>query len=109
MPSRDACARRDQPGPSGCLLGGIAVTQARQPLLSVTHLKRHFPIATPLLGGPRRAVQAVDGVSFDVLTGETLGLVGESGCGKSTTARLLLGLIRPDAGSILFDGVDLAT
>lgn len=85
------------------------MTQARQPLLSVTHLKRHFPLATPLLGGPRRAVQAVDGVSFDVLTGETLGLVGESGCGKSTTARLLLGLIRPDAGSILFDGVDLAT
>lgn len=85
------------------------MTQANQPLLSVRDLKRHFPLPKSLFSGPSRAVQAVDGVSFDVMAGETLGLVGESGCGKSTTARLLLGLLRPDAGSILFDGVDLAT
>lgn len=85
------------------------MTQAVPPLLSVRDLKRHFPLPRPLFGGAQRAVQAVDGVSFDILAGETLGLVGESGCGKSTTARLLLGLLRPDSGSILFDDLDLAT
>ena len=49
-------------------------------------------------------MQAVDAISFDVLKGETLGIVGESGCGKSTTARLLIGLIKPDAGHLIFDG-----
>lgn len=85
------------------------MTQEARPLLSVRDLKRHFPLPSPLFGGPTKAVQAVDGVSFDIHHGETLGLVGESGCGKSTTARLLLGLLRPDSGSILFDGLDLAT
>ncbi len=54
--------------------------------------------------GRRRAVQAVDGVDFSVLKGETLGVVGESGCGKSTTARLLVRLMTPDAGTVVFDG-----
>lgn len=83
--------------------------QDPSPLLSVRHLKRHFALPRTLFGGPPKAVQAVDDVSFDILTGETLGLVGESGCGKSTTARLLLGLLRPDSGSILFNDLDLAT
>ncbi len=75
-----------------------------QPLLSVGGLVKHFPVKSGRLFGPRRAVQAVDGVDFTVLKGETLGVVGESGCGKSTTARLLVGLMAPDAGSVVFDG-----
>ncbi len=68
-----------------------------QPLLTVRDLKKHFPIS-------RAVVRAVDGVTFNVLKGETLGIVGESGCGKSTTARLLMRLLDPDGGEMLFDG-----
>ena len=75
-----------------------------QPLLTVRGLRKHFAVKGGGLFGPRRVVQAVDGVDFDVMKGETLGVVGESGCGKSTTARLLLRLIDPDAGEVLFDG-----
>jgi peptide/nickel transport system ATP-binding protein len=74
-----------------------------QPLLTVRRLVKHFPIKKGLFGAGA-AVRAVDGVDFEVLKGETLGVVGESGCGKSTTARLLMHLIAPDAGAILFDG-----
>jgi peptide/nickel transport system ATP-binding protein len=74
-----------------------------QPLLSVQHLAKHFPRNGPGLarGG---VVQAVSDVSFDVHEGETLGIVGESGCGKSTTSRLIMSLIEPTAGDIIFDG-----
>jgi peptide/nickel transport system ATP-binding protein len=75
-----------------------------QPLLLLRDLKKHFPIRGGLLGGAVGTVRAVDGVSFTVRKGETLGIVGESGCGKSTTARLLMRLIDPDAGSMVFDG-----
>jgi peptide/nickel transport system ATP-binding protein len=75
-----------------------------QPMLIVEGLKKHFPIRGGLLGRPQAWVQAVDGVDFTVAKGETLGIVGESGCGKSTTARLLMHLIEPDSGSIIFDG-----
>jgi len=79
-------------------------------LVQVRDLQKHFPITKGII---RRtsvgAVRAVDGVSFDVLRGETLGLVGESGCGKSTTARLITRLLDPTAGSISFDGRDIAT
>jgi peptide/nickel transport system ATP-binding protein len=75
-----------------------------QPLLIVRDLKKHFPAKGGFWSFSRDAVQAVDGVSFNVLKGQTLGVVGESGCGKSTTARLLLHLIEPDAGEIIFDG-----
>ena len=74
-----------------------------QPLLLVRDLKKHFPAKGGLFGR-REMVQAVDGVSFSLMKGTTLGVVGESGCGKSTTARLLLHLIEPDAGEIIFDG-----
>ena len=70
----------------------------RQALLTVEGLRKHFP----LKGGA--VVQAVDGVSFHVMKGETLGVVGESGCGKSTTGRLLMRLIEPDAGAMALDG-----
>ena len=76
----------------------------RQPLLSVRGLTRHFRIRGGLLGRVRSTVHAVDDVTFDVAKGEVLGLVGESGCGKSTTARLLMHLIRPDRGEIVLDG-----
>ena len=75
-----------------------------QPLLSVGGLIKHFPVKRDRLFGPKRAVQAVDGIDFAVLKGETLGVVGESGCGKSTTARLLVRLMAPDAGTVIFDG-----
>ncbi len=75
-----------------------------QPLLSVEGLKKYFPVRGGLLNRQVATVQAVDDVSFSVRKGETLGIVGESGCGKSTTARLLMRLMDPDSGSIVFDG-----
>ena len=75
-----------------------------QPLLDVSDLQKHFPIRGGLLGRSVGVVRAVDGVGFTVKKGETLGIVGESGCGKSTTARLLMDLIHPDRGSLIFDG-----
>ncbi|WP_232468260.1 ABC transporter ATP-binding protein [Bordetella genomosp. 13] len=78
-------------------------------MLIVRDLKKHFEIGGGLLPGrPKTAVRAVDGVSFEVAKGETLGIVGESGCGKSTTARLLMHLIEPDSGSLIFDGDEVA-
>jgi peptide/nickel transport system ATP-binding protein len=77
-------------------------------LLSVRGLEKHFPITKGLLRRKVGAVQAVDGVSFDVYKGETLGLVGESGCGKTTTGRLLTRLLEPTSGSILFEGRDIS-
>ncbi len=75
-----------------------------QPLLALDGLRKHFPIRGGLFGRTVATVRAVDGVSFAVRKGETLGIVGESGCGKSTTARLLMRLLDPDAGSMVFDG-----
>jgi peptide/nickel transport system ATP-binding protein len=80
-----------------------------QPLLIVRDLKKHFPAKGGFWGFSRDTVQAVDGVSFTVAKGSTLGVVGESGCGKSTTARLLLHLIQPDAGELIFDGDPVGT
>jgi peptide/nickel transport system ATP-binding protein len=75
----------------------------RQALLEVRGLSKHFPVRTGLFGGAA-TVRAVDDVSFTVEKGEILGIVGESGCGKSTTARLVIGLIAPDKGEIMLDG-----
>jgi peptide/nickel transport system ATP-binding protein len=75
-----------------------------QSLLSVNGLIKHFPVKGSGFFGRGGVVRAVDGVSFDIRKGETLGVVGESGCGKSTTARLLMYLIKPDRGEIIFDG-----
>jgi oligopeptide transport system ATP-binding protein len=83
-------------------------SKGRQVLLSVRGLKKHFPITAGFLFQREvGAIKAVDGVSFDVFKGETLGLVGESGCGKSTTGRTILQLYRPTAGTVTFEGVEL--
>jgi oligopeptide transport system ATP-binding protein len=75
-----------------------------EPLLKVQGLKKHFPIRGGILQRVVDKVHAVDGVSFDLARGETLGLVGESGCGKSTTGRCILRLIEPTAGEVWFEG-----
>jgi oligopeptide/dipeptide ABC transporter ATP-binding protein len=84
-----------------------ATTTSTSPLLSVRGLTKHFPIKKGVFGRAAGAVRAVDGVSFDVMPGETLGLVGESGCGKSTTGRMILRLIEPTAGAVEYEGIDL--
>jgi oligopeptide transport system ATP-binding protein len=76
-------------------------------LLRVENLKKYFPITGGLLGRRVGAVRAVDGISFDIKQGETLGLVGESGCGKSTTGRAILQLHKPTSGSVFFENIDL--
>ena len=78
-------------------------------LLHVEDLKMHFPIYRGVFQRQVGAVRAVDGVSFDVKRGETLGLVGESGCGKSTTGRTILQLYKPTSGNVEFDGTNLVT
>jgi oligopeptide/dipeptide ABC transporter ATP-binding protein len=85
-----------------------AADSAGTTLLKVSGLEKHFPIIRGLLRRKVGAVQAVDGLDFTVRRGETLGLVGESGCGKTTTGRLLTRLIEPTAGSIEFEGRDIS-
>jgi oligopeptide/dipeptide ABC transporter ATP-binding protein len=86
--------------------GGTAVADS-DALLSVSGLQMHFPVRRGLLRRTVGAVRAVDGVDFSVRPGETLGLVGESGCGKSTTGRMLTRLLEPTGGSITFEGKDV--
>jgi len=98
--------------------GGISATESpaavatptggKTPLLEVRHLTKHFPIKRGLLSSTVGHVKAVTDVSISVNAGETVGLVGESGCGKTTLGRTLLRLIEPTSGDIIFDGVNLA-
>src|SRR5262245_55246467 len=93
--TRDDRAREEPPG------GGE--------ILTVRNLSKHFEVTGGFLGGRRGVVKAVDDISFSIRRGETLGLVGESGCGKTTTGRCVLQLEKPTSGSIFFEGKDLAT
>ena len=88
------------------------MAEASDPLLRAEGLSRYFDVSPPLLNrlierAPRAVLKAVDGVSFEIGRGETFSLVGESGCGKSTVARLVVGLYEPTAGRLRFDGVEI--
>jgi peptide/nickel transport system ATP-binding protein len=92
---------------------GMPMNSTTHPLVEVRDLAKTFDVSAPWLNRvverkPKQYVHAVDGVSFSIEHGKTLALVGESGCGKSTVARLLVGLYEPTAGSVRFDGVDIA-
>src|SRR3954462_14714768 len=77
------------------------------PLLEVSGLRKYYPVHGGLFGGVINQVHAVENVSFSIKKGETLGLVGESGCGKTTVGRLVLRLLEPTAGNVRFAGTDL--
>jgi oligopeptide/dipeptide ABC transporter ATP-binding protein len=79
------------------------------PVLEVRGLTKHFPVRQRLFGGPATLVKAVDGIDFAIHAGETLGLIGESGCGKTTTSKLILRQEAPTAGTISFQGRDIAS
>ncbi|MDQ3046847.1 MAG: ABC transporter ATP-binding protein [Bacteroidota bacterium] len=83
------------------------ILYAKQPVLQIKNLKTYFPIKKGIFGKPKDFVRAVDDVSFDVYPGETLGLVGESGCGKTTLGRTVLRLIEPTSGQVIFEGKDI--
>ena len=84
-------------------------TPLGEPILSIRGLRKWFPVSGGFLGfGQRKYLKAVDDVSFDISPKETFGLIGESGCGKTTTAKVILGLERPTGGTIIFEGEDLA-
>src|SRR5690606_13232831 len=85
------------------------VPDNEKPLLEVHNLQVHFPVRKGVFSRVVGHVKAVDGISFNVYRGQTLGLVGESGCGKTTTGRAILKLIRPTGGSILFEDQNVAT
>jgi len=83
--------------------------EERKPLLEIVELKKYFDKSKGLFKREKRILTAVDGINFKIYKGETFGLVGESGCGKSTTGRTIVKLYEPTGGKILFDGIDLAT
>ncbi|MGY4860021.1 ABC transporter ATP-binding protein [Cryobacterium sp. AP23] len=98
------------PRPEPLEMQHAVAREVQEPVLTVTNLKRHFPLTNGGLFSRRiGTVRAVDGVSFSIQPGQTLGLVGESGCGKSTTILEILEMTTPQAGRILIDGTDIGT
>lgn len=83
------------------------ILYAKKPILEIKNLKTYFPVNKGIFGKPKDFVRAVDDISFDVYPGETLGLVGESGCGKTTLGRTVLRLIEPTAGEVIFNGKNI--
>src|SRR5215207_5125237 len=108
MPAGPAGLARARTGSQGgvhpCRTDGRSMSE---PLLSVRNLTKQFALKGGLFGRHAGSVHAVDGVDFHVDRGETLGLVGESGCGKSTTGRCVLRLIEPSSGEVRFEGKDV--
>src|SRR6185436_160285 len=114
LPLREIGVHRERPSAQGSearaqslLLALLEDTMAETPLLQVKNLKKYYPIRGGLFSREVARVHAVDDVSFTIQKGETLGLVGESGCGKSTTGRCILRLIEPTAGEVNFEGKDV--
>jgi peptide/nickel transport system ATP-binding protein len=85
------------------------IAEGTAPLLRIENLQVHFPVRRGILARTVDHVKAVDGISFNVYRGQTLGLVGESGCGKTTTGRAILRLIEPTGGKVIYDGVDIGS
>jgi peptide/nickel transport system ATP-binding protein len=85
----------------------VSETPVSEPLVRIKNLKKYFTMATDILGRPTSVLKAVDDVSFDIHKGEAFGLVGESGCGKTTIGKMLVNLYKPTSGSIIFEGRDL--
>src|SRR5216684_4184932 len=108
MQARATGIARARTGSQGCVhpCGGYGCSMS-EPLLSVRNLTKEFALKGGLFGRRAGSVHAVDGVDFHIDRGETLGLVGESGCGKSTTGRCVLRLIEPTSGEIHFEGQDV--
>src|SRR5262249_9268962 len=96
-------------GAAGRAGAGMSVATSDAPILEVRNLVKHFHLGGGAFGGESAVIKAVDGVSFAIRRGETLGLGGESGCGKTTTGRCILQLEKPTSGEVIFEGRDLTT
>src|SRR3954462_1565835 len=89
-------------------MSALPASAATEPILKIEHLKKYFSMGGGLFAGKALSIRAVDDVSFEVLPGETFGLVGESGCGKTTLGQTIIRLYDPTEGNVIFDGKDIS-